>query len=132
MAVREMKMIPDEVGVVGLALLGLRIGVEVGDGNSVSVKLPQRNVFLFQWAVCGMFALVSAHNSHLLISAEIRQQAFLVDEILATDTLTCSERFDLALCYQHTDRMLGDTFDQRGTLLDSQHSDRLCRSFDRL
>ena len=59
MAVREMKMIPDEVGVVGLALLGLRIGVEVGDGNSVSVKLPQRNVFLFQWAVCGMFALVS-------------------------------------------------------------------------
>ena len=63
MAVREMKMIPDEVGVVGLALLGLRIGVEVGDGNSVSVKLPQRNVFLFQWDVCGMFALVSAHNS---------------------------------------------------------------------
>lgn len=57
MAVREMKMIPDEVGVVGLALLGLRIGVEVGDGNSVSVKLPQRNVFLFQWAVCGMLIL---------------------------------------------------------------------------
>lgn len=47
MAVREMKMIPDEIDVVSLALLGLRIGVEVGDGNSVSVKLPQRNVFLF-------------------------------------------------------------------------------------
>ena len=31
MAVREMEMIPDEVGVVGLALLGLRIGVEVCD-----------------------------------------------------------------------------------------------------
>lgn len=69
MAVREMKMIPDEVGVVGLALLGLRIGVEVGDGNSVSVKLPQRNVFLFQWAVCGMFAFISAHTVHLTLWA---------------------------------------------------------------
>jgi len=28
MAVREMKMIPDEVGGIGLVLLGLRIGVE--------------------------------------------------------------------------------------------------------
>ena len=132
MAVREMKMIPDEVGVVGLALLGLRIGVEVGDGNSVSVKLPQRNVFLFQWAVCGMFALVSAHNSHLLISAEIRQQAFLVDEIFATDTFACAKCLDFSLCYQHTDRVFGNALYQLSTLLDSQHSDRLCRSFDRL
>ena len=31
MAVREMKMIPDEVGGIGLVLLGLRIGVEVCD-----------------------------------------------------------------------------------------------------
>lgn len=61
--IRIMKMIPDEVGVVGLAFLGLRISVEVRNGNGVGVQLPQRNVFLFQWAVCGMFALVSAHNS---------------------------------------------------------------------
>ena len=132
MAVREMKMIPDEVSTVCFAFLGLSVSIEVSDGHGVGVKSPQRNGFLFQGVVCGLFTCVSAHNSHPLISAEIRQQAFLVDEILATDTLTCSERFDLALCYQHTDRMLGDTFDQRGTLLDSQHSDRLCRSFDRL
>lgn len=43
MAVREMKMIPDKVGVVCLALLGLRIGVEVGDGHGIGVKFPQRN-----------------------------------------------------------------------------------------
>ena len=65
MTVREMKMIPDEVGVVGLALLDLSIGVEVGDGHGVGVQSPQRNVFLFQWAVCGLLALVSAHTVHL-------------------------------------------------------------------
>jgi len=43
MTVREMKMIPDEVGVIGLALLGLRIGVEVCDGHGVGVQSPQRN-----------------------------------------------------------------------------------------
>ena len=31
MVIREMKMIPDEVGGIGLVLLGLRIGVEVCD-----------------------------------------------------------------------------------------------------
>ena len=51
MAVREMKMIPNEVGVVGLALLGLRVSVKVCDGRSVGVKSPHRNVFLFQWTV---------------------------------------------------------------------------------
>ena len=35
MAVREMKMIPDEVGVIGLDLLGLSIGIEMCDGQSV-------------------------------------------------------------------------------------------------
>ncbi len=65
MAVREMKMISDEVGMVGLALLGLRIGIEVGDSHGVGVKSPQRNVFLFQRAVCGLFAHVSAHTVHL-------------------------------------------------------------------
>jgi len=65
MAVREMKMIPDEVCVVGLALLGLRIGIEVRDGHGVCVQSPQWNVFLFQGAVCGLFALVSAHTVHL-------------------------------------------------------------------
>jgi len=65
MAVREMKMIPDEVGMVGLALLGLSISVEVSDGHSVGVKSPHRNVFLFQGAVGGLLALVSAHTVHL-------------------------------------------------------------------
>lgn len=65
MTVREMKMIPDEIGGVRLALLGLRISVEVCDGHDVGVKLPQRNIFLFQWAICGLFTLVSAHTVHL-------------------------------------------------------------------
>ena len=69
MAVREMKMIPDEVCVVGLALLGLRIGIEVRDGHGVGVQSPQRNVFLFQGAVCGLFALISAHTVHLTLWA---------------------------------------------------------------
>jgi hypothetical protein len=43
MAVREMKMIPDEIGAVGLALLGLSISVEVSDGQGVGVQSPQRN-----------------------------------------------------------------------------------------
>lgn len=75
MAVREMKMIPDEVGGVGLAFLNLRIGIEVCDGHDVGVKLPQRNVFLFQWAVCGLFTLVSAHKNFLLLIVQMYQQA---------------------------------------------------------
>ena len=71
MTVRKMKMIPDEVGMVSLALLGLRIGIEVSDGHGVGVQSPHRNVFLFHGAVCGLFTLVSVHSSHLLISAEI-------------------------------------------------------------
>lgn len=62
MAVREMKMIPDEIGVIVLNLLGLRIGIEVGDGHVVGVQLPQWNVFLFQWIVSGLFTLISAHG----------------------------------------------------------------------
>ena len=69
MAVREMKMIPDEVGMVRLTLLSQRICIEVRDGHSVGVKLPQRNVFLFQWAVCGLLALVSAYTVHLTLWA---------------------------------------------------------------
>lgn len=40
MAVREMKMMPDEVGVVGLALLGLSVNVEVYNCHDVGVKSP--------------------------------------------------------------------------------------------
>lgn len=65
MAIREMKMITDEVGVIGLALLSLRIGVEVGNGHGIGVKSPQRNVFLFQGTVCGLFAYISAHGYYL-------------------------------------------------------------------
>ena len=71
MAVREMKMIPDEVGVVGLALLGLHIGIEASNGHGVGIQSPQRNVFLFQEAVCGLFALISVPP---LICGESSQQ----------------------------------------------------------
>ena len=60
MTVREMKMIPDEVGVIGLALLGLCIGVEVSDGHDVCVQSPQRNRFLFQGAVCCLCLLYTS------------------------------------------------------------------------
>ncbi len=43
MAVREMKMIPDEVGVIRLTLLGLSTGIKVGDGHSVGVQSPEWN-----------------------------------------------------------------------------------------
>lgn len=65
MVVREMKMTPDEDGVIGLALLGLSVNVEVGDGHGIGVQSPQRNVFLFHWAVCGLLTYVSAHGSYL-------------------------------------------------------------------
>ena len=55
-------MIPDEVGGVRLAFLGLCISIEVGDGHGVGIKSSQRNVFLFQWAVCGLLTCVSAHK----------------------------------------------------------------------
>ena len=65
MTVREMKMIPDEVGVVGLALLGLRIGVEVCDGHGVGIQSPQRNVFFFRglYAVCTLLYLLIPSTS---------------------------------------------------------------------
>lgn len=60
-------MIPYKVGGIGLVLLGLRISVEVCDSHNVGVKLPQRNVFLFQRAVCRLFTCVSAHKNILLL-----------------------------------------------------------------
>ena len=65
MAVREMKMIPYEVSGIGLAFFGLCIGIEVCNGHGIGVQSPQRNVFLFQGAVCGLFTLVSAHTVYL-------------------------------------------------------------------
>ena len=65
MAVREMKMIPDEVSGIGLDLLGLRIGIEVCNGHGIAVQSPQRNVFLFQWAVCVLITCISAHGFYL-------------------------------------------------------------------
>lgn len=65
MVIREMKMIPDEVGGIGLVLLGLCIGIEVGDGYCIGVQSPLRNGFLFQQDVCSLFALVSAHGYYL-------------------------------------------------------------------
>lgn len=58
---------PDEGGAVVLALLGVRISIEVRDGHDVGVQSPQRNVFLFQWTVCCLFTCVSAHGSYLLL-----------------------------------------------------------------
>lgn len=64
-----MKLIPDEVSVVGFALLGLSVSIEMGDSHGVGVQSPQRNVFLFQGVVCGLFALVSSHTVHLTLWA---------------------------------------------------------------
>lgn len=60
MAVRIMKMIPDEVGMVGLAFLGLCTGIEFRDGHGVSVKTLQRNAFIFRelYAVCSLAYLL--------------------------------------------------------------------------
>ena len=63
-----MKMIPDEVGVIGLALLGLRISIEVSDSHGIGIQSLQRNVFLFQWAVCGLLTCVSAHKKSSYLS----------------------------------------------------------------
>lgn len=65
MAVRIVKMIPDEVGTVSLALHGEHIAVEVGDGHGVGVKFPQWNVFLFQGIIDGLFTFISAHGYYL-------------------------------------------------------------------
>ena len=65
MTVREMKMIPDKVGVVCLALLGLRISVEVCDGHGVGVKIPKRNVLLFQRKENGQYALETTQGYYL-------------------------------------------------------------------
>lgn len=64
-AVREMKMISDKVGGVCLAFLGLHNSIEVSNGHGVGIQSPQRNVFLFQGAVCGLFTLISAHGYYL-------------------------------------------------------------------
>lgn len=49
MAVREMKMIPNEIGVVCLALLDLRIGIEVSDGTISRFSAIVIMIFL-SWA----------------------------------------------------------------------------------
>ena len=64
-AVGIVKMIPDEVRAVYLALDSKCITVEVSNGHSVGVQSPQWDVFLFQWAVCGLFTLISAHGYYL-------------------------------------------------------------------
>ena len=48
LAVGVVEMIPDEVGVIGLALLGECVGIEVGDGHSIGVKSPIRKVQFFK------------------------------------------------------------------------------------
>ena len=40
MAVRIIKLISDEVGIVRLALFSLCIGIEVGNGHGIGVQLP--------------------------------------------------------------------------------------------
>jgi len=40
LTIRIMKMIPDEVGMIGLALLDQCIGIEVCDGHGIGVKSP--------------------------------------------------------------------------------------------
>ena len=65
LAVRIVKMIPNEIGAVCLALNSERIRVDVSNGYGVGIQSPQRNVFLFQRIVNGLFAFVSAHYDYL-------------------------------------------------------------------
>lgn len=43
MAVRKMKVIPDKVGGICLAILGLSVNVEASDGYCIGIQSPQRN-----------------------------------------------------------------------------------------
>ena len=52
MAVREMKMIPDQVGMVSLAFFSLCVGIEVC--NNIGVKFQHRNIILFHGTVCDL------------------------------------------------------------------------------
>lgn len=87
MVIKEMKMIPDEVGGIGIVLLGLRIGVEVCDYHLICVDFPYRHMFLFQRAICNLFAFVSAHY-------EILRSIYNVSN-LAADYLLLFELFTI-------------------------------------
>lgn len=65
LAVRIMKMVSDEVGVVCLVFLSERARIEVGNCHGIGVKFPNRNIFLFQGIVNGLFTLISAHGYFL-------------------------------------------------------------------
>lgn len=90
MAVRKMKMIPDEVGGIGLALHVLRIGIEMVDGHGVGVQSPQRNVFLFQGAVCGLFTCVSAHKNPPTYRSDVSASGHKNKLILSADMICTS------------------------------------------
>lgn len=65
LAVRIMKMIPDEVGAVCLALNSESIKANVSNSYCVGIQSQRRNIFLFQRIVNGLFAFVSAHCDYL-------------------------------------------------------------------
>ena len=77
MAVREMEMLPDKVSIVDLALIDLRIGIEVCNGHGVGIQSPLWNIFLFQWVINGLLALVSAHKNILLLIVQMYQRAVI-------------------------------------------------------
>ena len=83
-------MIPDKVGGVDLAFLNLSISIEVSDGHGVGVQSPQRNVFLFQGVVCGLFALVSAHKNILLLIVQMYQRVAINNTLILSADIICT------------------------------------------
>lgn len=83
-----MKMIPYEIGVVGFAVLGLCIGIEVGDGHGAGAQSPQRNVFLFSglYAVCSLLYLLipstSLYGLYLCADLEAFAELITVGEVV--------------------------------------------------
>lgn len=71
-------MIPDVVGVVGLAFLSERVGIEVGNCHGVGVKSPNWHILLFLRVICDLFALVSAHKFILHIEISYKGMSDIV------------------------------------------------------
>lgn len=68
-------MIPNEIGVIGLARFCLRIGIEVCDDHGVVVQSPQQNVF-FQWDVCVLFTCLSAHKKTPIYRSDVSASSY--------------------------------------------------------
>ena len=99
MAVSEMKMIPNEIGMIVFSLLGRRIGIEMRDGHGVGIQSPHRYILLFQQAVCGLFTFISAHGSYLCYAFHVVQKCIPWNEsIVFISNMTVHQKHDSTCC----------------------------------